>query len=309
MIDENLQTFAGKPVKDFELTATELHPADEAYRLRVGWDMSNGAFDELFDRLLAIPGADRIEALVIGDWGNAAEGGSSRSVVEKLVEVKDRLPGLKALFIGDLVGEESEISWIIQSDLSPLWTAYPGLTEFGVRGGEGLRLAPMSMPHLKTLVIETGGLPAEVVADVIAADLPELEHLDLWLGEENYGGDASIADLQPLLDGGLFPGLRWLGLRNSAISDDIAVALTGAGVIAQLDTLALSLGALSDQGVAALAANTALKSLKTLDIHFHYASPEALAKLDALGIEVDTSDPQEADEDDGEVYRYIFVGE
>ncbi len=44
---------------------------------------------------------------------------------------------------------------------------------------------------LVALTIESGGLPAAVVREVASAHLPALEHLELWLGEENYGGDAT----------------------------------------------------------------------------------------------------------------------
>ena len=32
-----------------------------------------------------------------------------------------------------------------------------------------------------------------------AAELPNLEHLELWLGTDSYGGDATVADLADLL--------------------------------------------------------------------------------------------------------------
>ncbi|MFN8512833.1 MAG: hypothetical protein U0841_09650 [Chloroflexia bacterium] len=49
--------------------------------------------------------------------------------------------------------------------------------------------------------------------------------------------------------------------------------------------------------------------LRKLDIHHHYCSDEAVAQLEALGIELDASDPQEVDEFEGEYYRYVAVGE
>ena len=39
----------------------------------------------------------------------------------------DRLPALEALFLGDITFEQQEISWIQQSDISPLFLAFPRL--------------------------------------------------------------------------------------------------------------------------------------------------------------------------------------
>ena len=68
----------------------------------------------------------------------------SREVVaDLLVDAKDRLNRLKGLFIGDITYEECEISWIIQSDVSPVLTAYPELELFRVRGGQDLSLGQL----------------------------------------------------------------------------------------------------------------------------------------------------------------------
>jgi hypothetical protein len=108
------------------------------------------------------------------------------------VAARDHLPNLTAIFLGDIIIEENEISWINQSDVSPLFTAYPALEHFRVRGGNGLIVGSIRHERLKSLIIESGGLPAQVVRDVAAATLPALEHLELWLGTEEYGGDAPI---------------------------------------------------------------------------------------------------------------------
>src|SRR5262249_57801527 len=104
---------------------------------------------------------------------------------------------------------------------------------------------------LKSLIIQSGGLGANVVREVAAADLPELEHLELWLGEENYGGDATVADLAPVLDGGLFPKLKYLGLRDSQIADQIARAVATAPVGGRSRGLHPFLGALAHESAAA----------------------------------------------------------
>jgi hypothetical protein len=146
-----------------------------------------------------------------------------------------------------------------------------------------------------------------VVRAVGRADLPALEHLELWLGTEQYGADTTVADLKGIFAGKGLPALRYLGLRNSEIADAIARALARAPVLERIEVLDLSLGNLGDEGAEALLANPGVARLKKLDIHHHFVSDALMAQLDALGIEVDVSDPEEPDEDDRG--RYIAVSE
>jgi hypothetical protein len=207
------------------------------------------------------------------------------------------------------VSDENEISWIQQSDVSPLFKAYPGLEHFRVRGNEGLTLGPIRHEKLKSLVVETGGLSVSVLRDIAASSLPALEHLELWLGDEGYGWDGTVEDLRPFLQGGLFPKLKYLGLRDSEIADEIAVAVAVAPILGQIETLDLSLGTLGDMGAEALFDSPAIKSLRKLDLHHHFISPVMEARFAALGIEVDVSDRQKADDYDGESFRYVAVSE
>jgi hypothetical protein len=81
------------------------------------------------------------------------EGGAD-DIVDSLAAARHRLPGLKALFFGDITSGENKISWIGQGDVGPVLAAYPGLEYFGVRGGNGL--GKLDHPNSKTLVVETG---------------------------------------------------------------------------------------------------------------------------------------------------------
>ncbi|MFN8537746.1 MAG: hypothetical protein U0232_09760 [Thermomicrobiales bacterium] len=193
--------------------------------------------------------------------------------------------------------------------MSPLLAAYPRLEYFGVRGGNSLSFGELRHDALQTLIVESGGLSGAVVREVAGAELPALRHLALWLGTENYGADATLDDLAPILSGEQFSKLEYLGLRDSEMADAIAAAVAHAPILERIAVLDLSLGTLSDEGAAALAASPAVARLRKLDIHHHYCSDEAVAQLEALGIELDASDPQEVDEFEGEYYRYVAVGE
>ncbi|MCI0647076.1 MAG: STM4015 family protein, partial [Chloroflexi bacterium] len=226
-----------------------------------------------------------------------------------LVAARERLPRLAALFLGDIIMEESEISWIEQTDVSPLFEAYPALEHFTVRGGNRLSLGSLRHGRLKSLVIESGGLDVGVVRQVLAAELPALEHLELWLGSEHYGATTTVEDLAPLFAGHLLPKLRYLGLRDSEFTDAIAGAIAPAPILERIRVLDLSLGTLGDEGAAALLASPAVARLELLDIHHHFCSKGMVARLEKAGIRLNAGDRQKEEVYGGERWRYMAVSE
>ncbi|MFF4761535.1 STM4015 family protein [Streptomyces sp. NPDC001292] len=314
---EHLKELHGLPAFDFAQFAgrRELPEAGAAaWRLAVEpyGDSPQEDFGDLWDRFLDSVDPAGVRALIVGQWGEPYDNDSS-GIVQRLVDARDRLTALRAVFIGDLEMEEAEISWIEQSDVTPVLEAYPLLEEFGIRGGTGLRFPAVRHEHLRRLRFEAGGLPGEVVRGVAAGELPALEHLDMWLGVEEYGGDARAADLAPILAGGRFPALRHLGLRNSEIQDEIATAVAGAPVVAQLTSLDLSLGVLTDEGATALLDGQPLTHLTRLDLHHNFLSEPVVERirtaLEPSGVEVDLSERGETWEDDGVVHRFTAVAE
>jgi Leucine Rich repeat len=310
-IEEHVTEFAGKPVVDWDPQVGLTDPEGTIYRVGLSYDEAEGGqrWTDKLAGLLADPAVGRLGGLVVGYWDILGQEGTSAPVVEALVAARDRLPQLRAIFFGDIIREEHEISWIVQSDLSPLFNAYPLLEHCCVRGGEGLTLGALRLDQLRSLVIQTGGLDGRVVREVGGARLPALEHLELWLGTAEYGGTTTLEDLAPILSGTPFPRLRTLALRDSQIADEIAAALASAPVLERIRVLDLSLGTLGDAGAAALLASPAVARLERLDVHHHYCSDEMIARLEGLGIPVDVSDPQEEDISDGTAYRYVAVSE
>jgi hypothetical protein len=312
-IHEYIRNFAEKPVKDWDQQAGITDPENTCYALRLSYEESEEGqrWTDKFSAFLDDPKSSLVTGIVTGDWGslNSSLERASASVVEALVAAGDRLPKLRAIFLGDIIGEECEISWIQQSDVSPLFAAYPQLEYFCVRGADGLSLGSLKHARLKSLTVQSGGLGANVVREVAAADLPELEHLELWLGEENYGGNATVDDLAPILGGALFPKLKYLGLRDSEIADEIARAVATAPVVERIRVLDLSLGTMADEGAKALLSSPAIARLEKLDVHHHFCSKEMTDKLQSLGIKVDASERQEPDMYDDEVWRFVAVGE
>lgn len=300
-------TYAGLPIAVPAADDGEMPAADQAaWRISEQVYDSEGSFEEEFALFLEKVDSTAVSAVIIGGWGDAFDSGSSE-IIGLLAGNASRLPALRSLFLGAMTSEECEISWIQQSDITSLLEAFPLLERLEVRGGSGLRLRPVRHEHLKVLRFETGGLPAEVVRAVGECAFPALEHLELWLGVSQYGGDASVSDLAPILSGERLPALRHLGLQDSEIQDEVAAAVAAAPVVARLESLALSMGVLTDEGAEALLSGQPLTHLKRLDLHHHYLTDEMAKRVaDALpGVEVDLSEREEPDED----WRYVAVAE
>ncbi|MFG2088295.1 MULTISPECIES: STM4015 family protein [unclassified Spirillospora] len=286
----HLEGYAGLPVFRFNDGTgpdDELPPA-AGTAWYVGAPDGRDSFGDVFARFLEAVDTTEITALIIGYWDDA-------DPVEALTEAAASFPKLRALFLGDIVYEELMISVIDHSDISPLFTAFPGLERFEVRGAADLELAPIRSERLKVLRFESGGLPARIVQAVAASELPNLTHLDLWLGSEWYGGDATVADLAPLLGGERLPALRHLGLEDSETQDEIAAAVAGAPVVARLESLSLAMGTLTDRGAEALLSGQPLTHLRKLDLHHHFLSDAMVERVKAAhpGVEVDLSEQDE----------------
>lgn len=308
-IYENATHFAGRPIEDFRAETGITDPDTVAYRVALSWDdyEADGTWSDTFAAFVNDPRIAEVTHLVIGNWGIHEESDTtSGAAVEALVAARDRLPNLKALFLGDIHSEECEVSWLQQSDLSALFSAYPDLEYLHVKGTNQLSLGRLALPALKELTIETGGLPTSVLDEVMQADLPELEHLELWLGTPDYGGEITTEVLAPLLSGNHWPRLTYLGLRDSQIADAVAAAVAASPILERVQVLDLSLGTLGDEGVEALAASPAVAKLQKLDIHHHYISEAGIEKLKALGIpELDVSEKMKESYD----RRYIALSE
>lgn len=291
-INHFLTTFAGLPVVDSQEEQNPPDPAAVAWRIEMeDFEAAPEEFEAAFERLLARSGPAGPTALIVGEWGSAYE---TAFPADLLVRNAARLGGLRALFIAEMSSEQCEISWINQGDITPLLRAFPALERLWVRGAQGLELTPLRHEGLRELVIQSGGLPAEVIRAIGASDLPHLTHLELWLGVEQYGGDARADDLAPILAGRSLPALTHLGLRNAEIADEVAAAVAAAPVVARLTELDLSLGALSDAGAESLLTGQPLTHLTSLDLSHHFLSPEMAQRVaDELpGVAVDVSDRQ-----------------
>lgn len=302
--NQSLEELWGLPVVDYDPKEGLREAGRKAYRVRTYYDAPVG-FSDLLASLLQQPELPSLTALSIGLWAPESDSGASLAA-EPLLASCDRLQGLRSLFFGDITFEEQEVSWIEQTDLGPLISALGSLSECFLRGGNGLRLTRLAHPGLSRLVVQSGGLSRDTIADVFAAQLPALEELELWLGSDNYGFDATVQDFEPLLSGRLFPRLRSIGLCNAMISDDLAAAVAQAPVLERIHVLDLSSGTLSDAGAERLLSSAAVRRLSKLDLHHHYLSEGMMRRLAELPLEVDLADRQKGDDPED---RYCAVSE
>ncbi len=306
-IDEHQELFFGKKVVEFQPDEALLSLDAHVYRLTVDYD-DDISLQELLQQFLERVEPAALDAIIFGMWSDAYDE-APQPIINELITHKDALPALKAMFFGDMTYEECEISWITQGSYKPLLDAFPQLQHLQIRGSNDLLLEPFQHENLQTLIIECGGLPHEIVNNLAQSSLPALKHLELWLGTEDYGFSGSVADYAAMLTVLNPAQLSYLGLRNAEIADEVAIYLAQQPWVAELDTLDLSKGCMTDKGAEALFNSPYVKALAMLDLSYHYISPAWVAKLQTLPITVIIDAPQEADEDDGEVYRYVEVGE
>ncbi|MEU6038147.1 STM4015 family protein [Actinomadura sp. NPDC047616] len=288
----HFEEFAGLPLIDFTDpdqpwptdvgAAAWWFPSDVPYDL---YDDGEAEFPGIFERFLDTVDTAQVTSLAVGFWEPTSPVDELPAPIQVLTGAADRLPALRNL---SLNASSDRALWELYcQDITPLFVSFPGLTCLEVRG-HVVEPRPVSSTALRRLRFESGGLPAEQVRMVGASDLPGLEHLDLWLGVADYGGDATVADLAPILSGERFPALRHLGLENSETADETAAAVAGAPVVARLESLSLALGTLTDRGAEALLSGQPLTHLRRLDLHHHFLSDGMMERVRGAlpGVEV-----------------------
>ncbi|MFC4011637.1 STM4015 family protein [Nonomuraea purpurea] len=269
-------------------------------------DEGNEKVDAAFGWFFEHVDTTKVTAIVVGEWESCYDT-DPQDIIDQLVENADKLPALRSLFFGAITPDECMITWIQQGDITELLEAFPKLERLEARGGTDLFMQPVRHESLRTFRIETGALSDRVVRAVADSDLPALELLELWFGAATYGGNATAADLAPIMSGDRLPSLRHLRLQNGEFQDDIAAALATAPIVARLESLSLSMGSLTDTGAESLLTGQPLTHLRRLDLSRSYLSDAMMTRLtDALpDVELILSDQDKAEGD----WRYVAVSE
>jgi hypothetical protein len=266
-------------------------------------------FEKLVLDVLSHPVSRFLTSLRFGMPNSPDDGECDYDALLKKIAKHEALTRLRTLYIGDIAQEESECSWINIGDVSKLYPSLKNLRHLTLRGSSDLKLGKIELPELRSLTIITGGLDKKNVAAICAAKWPKLEKLELWFGSKNYGANATVKDIAPILAGKGFPKLKHLGLRNCEFVDDLAKALPTAAVMKQIETLDLSKGTMTDDGVKSMADHKdAFAHLRRLDLSDNYIG-KASTLAGTIASAVRTRPQRTADEWDGVQHRYAALGE
>lgn len=259
--------------------------------------------------ILEDPDFPSLTELRIGDWGNSYDD-SCQDIIDAIVAQPEKFSHIRKLFIGDMDYEECEVSWIIQGNYSRLWAALPGLKSLAIKGSTDLQLGDICHEGLEELEIICGGLGMSEIQAVQNAKLPNLKKLLLYIGVEDYGFDGDEDTVSELLEKADFPNLKYLGIVDSEIQDELAKAVLSSKFMPQIETLDLSLGTLTDKGGELLLQKLPeFPNIKKLDVHYHYLSDGMVQKLENLPLETDVSEQNEPDVYDGETYMNAMLTE
>ena len=288
---------------------------DDAREMKVEAKKFSLTYDEsekeikLLDKILKDKHLTEYKQLTIGCWDYECEDCSD--LVKGFIEHKDKFEHLEGLFWGDIDQEEQEISWIEQTDLGPMLDNMPHLKDLKIKGTNNLSIGQTSRPALRSLEIISGGLPSAVVDDIAKSDFPNLEKLVLYVGVEDYGYDGSLDVFRPLLSKDKFPKLTYLGITNSEEEDDVVEMILASDILPQLKTLDISAGVLTDKGAQLLLDNKEkIAHLEFINMKYNYLTKEMVKRLhEELPMKIDTSDRQDAEEYDGEVYYFPLITE
>ena len=273
--------------------------------------------DKVVAALLQHPSALLLEELTI-TMNMLDDGMYFRDVVKAIAQYG--APALRTLRLGEYQqagpggvdnGYDYENSWAGLGDASALWKAVPRLEHLRLQMNLGSasangedKIGTFDLPRLKHLEVITGGMSAGCARSFASGKLPAAESIELWFGSNNYGGDATVKDLDPLLAGDGVPKLQTLGLKNAEFADDIVAALAPSKILSRIQALSLAHGMMTDAGTQTIAAHAdAFKHLKQLELSNNYISADGIAAV--RGVCPIVSDEQRADED----YRYPALAE
>lgn len=295
---------------EFEKVARLTWQYGYVVKARVGvpeYDFGGPDADAIMVALMKSPAGEFLRELTVGltDW----EGGGLSSVHTAMAAGIVH-PQLEHVFIGDFHGEQQEISWVEHGDVSQWFANAPNLAHLRLRGAY-IEFGKLEHPKLRRLEVETGGLPEAAVKSLAAAKLPELAHMEIWFGREDYGGTTNIAALRPLFSTKTLPKLEHLGLQNSEMQDKIAIELATSPLLAQVSSVDMSMGTMRAIGAQAILDHADnFKHLKSLALGDNYIPSELCAQLrSTLGSIVNCGRQDTPDSYDGEDYYYTTVGE
>lgn len=265
-------------------------------------------------RLLKHPAGRLIRELELGlppsddvDW--------AYDVVIPALVGSGTLPLLRVLDMTPDAEFMDQDSWRAVGDLSGLWAVAPQLREVRLKGSgndqASSKLGTVVAPFLEKFIHISSGLSKGVPISLGKATLPELRHLELYIGQEDYGNTCSVKSFAGILEGKGLPRLEYLAIANSEWERELIVALARAPVVKRLRTLDLTKGTMWREAAQALLEHaSSFRHLELLDLSDNYFDDEQCAAIKKAIPCANVDDQKELDDpDDDEPYRYTTVGE
>ncbi len=240
--------------------------------------------EDIVESILSDSELDTIEEIIFGFWCESHDT-SPQKYIDMIIENSEKFKNVKSVFFGDMEYDENELSWIEQGNYSKLWSALPNLEKLTIKGSNNLALGDIEHSNLKHIEIISGGLPVGVIKSVEKAKLPKLEKLELYLGIEDYGFDGELKDVENLVEALKgFESLKYLGIVNSDMQNQIIKLVLDSGIVSKLETLDMSYGNLFDLGAFLIIKDkeklAGLKELRLDNSAFTQATYDLLKTLD-----------------------------
>lgn len=278
------------------------------YRVRLSHDSYSvedfeGDLAEILTQVFEHPSGRFVVELAFHSNGDPNE-----DDLQSLIDVigKKAPPTIRKITFGDNI---DQISWHHTGNLAKMWKGVPNLQVLDIETGE-FEVGKMVAPNLEKARFITGGLSKSCGKNIATAEMPKIRHLEIYYGDDDYGGDCSIKEVKPLLERTDLKNLEYLGLKNSMFANEIAKHVGGSKIVKGLKTLDLSLGTMTDEGAKYLAeSKDQLKHLEVLDLTRNYLTKEGIKLVSGICPKVITKEQEQADEDGEDTYYYVAVGE
>jgi uncharacterized protein (TIGR02996 family) len=212
------------------------------------------------DALLRAPTARFLRELTFGDFGEEEELSHGEMDYGDLVAALGKAalpPTLRRLVFAP---KRVRLGNVASGDVTALLARLRGLEDLSLKAGT-IKLTAIDLPELRRIHVETRSPSRALVRALVGARWTKLESFVLSFGR--LAGEATLADLSPLLAGTATPAVTHLGLPRSPFTDDLVARLLDAPILGRIKSLDLSGGTLTQAGARALIA--AARSLAHLD--------------------------------------------
>ncbi len=206
-----------------------------------------------------------LQRLSLGRWQSEE---SSYQTALEILGAKPRL-SLRSLVLGKGWDRDSgrALSFVEVGDASSALQRMPSLEVLKVHGNDAY-LGRLHLPRLRELRVRTQALSRGTLAALASAKLPELERLELWLGERpDHDVRADNTALLGLLTRAELPKLRHLALCRSGDTETLVEMLCRSPLLERLETLSLARGNLGGEGAELLVRSAKrFEKLQRLDV-------------------------------------------